>query len=110
MMRIRLMGNSVNQMIKGEVSLGFGCGVEVFDEDGFVADFVVDEFVDGALGEEKAVAAGAHAFLLALGDVSGGIILGVREGSVADGFLTESGAGVADAKDHGARGADGGDF
>jgi hypothetical protein len=47
--------------------------VEVFDEDGFVADFVVDEFVDGSGREEKAVSSGAHSLIFALGDVGDGI-------------------------------------
>jgi hypothetical protein len=51
--------------------------VEVLDEDGFVADFVVDEFVDGAGGEEKAVSSGAHAFFFAVGKVGGGVGRGV---------------------------------
>jgi hypothetical protein len=47
--------------------------VEVLDEDGFVADFVVDEFVDGTGGEEKAVASGAHAVFFPVRDVCSGV-------------------------------------
>jgi len=69
-------------------------GIEVFDEDGFVADFVVDEFVDCAAGEKKAVASGAHTFLLALPDLwAVGIVGGICGGGVTERFLAEAGAG-----------------
>jgi hypothetical protein len=84
--------------------------LEVLDEEGFVAEFVVDEFVDGAGGEEEAVSAGAYAEFFAFGDVGGGVGVGILRGGVGDGFAAEAGSGVADTEDHGACGADGSDF
>jgi len=42
----------------------YGC-IEILDEDDFVADGVVDQLVDGAACEEKAVSSGAHSLFLA---------------------------------------------
>lgn len=84
-------------------------GMDVFDEEDFVSDFVVDELVDGSLGEEQAVAAGAHALFVAEAGVRGGVFGGVGDGGVSDGFRTEAAAGVANIEDIGARGANGGD-
>src|SRR5882757_5833757 len=91
---------------RASICIGVRVLVEVFDEDGFVADFVVDQLVDGAACEKKAIASGAHAFLLALSDVGGGIVRGICRGCVTERFLTEAGAGVAYAKDHRPRCAD----
>ena len=41
------------------------CSVEVFDEDYFVADFVVEQLVDSAACEKKTVSPGAHSLFLA---------------------------------------------
>jgi hypothetical protein len=48
--------------------------VQVLDEKDFVSLFVVDEFVDGAGGEEEAITSGAHPLLVALHDVGRRIV------------------------------------
>ena len=85
-------------------------GADVFDEEDFVSDFVVEEFVDGSAGEEEAESAGAHALFFAEAGVCGGVVGGIGDGGVGEGFGAESGARVADVEDAGACGADGGDF
>jgi hypothetical protein len=59
-------------------------GVEVLDQDYFVADFVVDQFVHCSGRYEKTIPAGTHSFLLALHDVVGGIIGWIGNGRVAE--------------------------
>ena len=54
--------------------LGERSGIQVLDEDGFVADLIVDQLVDGAASKKKPVSAGPHSFFCAMGDVSGGIV------------------------------------
>ena len=85
-------------------------GVEVFDEDYFIADFTVDQLVYSAGCDEKTVSAGAHSFLLALQDVVGGIVGGICDGRVAERFAAEAGSGIAQVKHHGSSGANAGEF
>jgi hypothetical protein len=81
--------------------------VQVLDEDDFVSQFVVDELVDGAGGEQKAITSSAHALLVTSYDVGRGVVGGVGVDCMGDVFLAESGAWIAYPKGHGAGSTDG---
>ena len=87
-----------------------GNRVHIFDEQDFVSDFAVDQFVDDAACEQKAVASAAHSFLFAVRDVVEWIGRCVCDSGVVERFAAEAGAGVAYMEDHGASGLNGGDF
>jgi hypothetical protein len=71
----------------------------MFDEQDFVADFVVNHFIHQLFRHHDAEAAGPHPMRLPVFDMPDGIFERAGDGGMRQVFAIESGAGVAEIVD-----------
>src|SRR5664280_2191010 len=77
----------------------------VLDQQNLVPHLAVHQLVHDALRQQDAVSAGAHAQLVPMFDMGGGIVRSVRHRGVSDGVAAEARTWIAHVEDNGALGA-----